>query len=150
VKIVTGAKASQFKSMCFRNYCKFSCTSGSVYPRAYEGRAQPWDPGNEDDWLPPFCCCSCCLCAWSQRWKIPILNVVYAAAGSSLYLKHLWCVKFERGIDIMSSKDYFEVIEPFPCFGKTKFVQNVQLQIFSKKMWVKNMDDKVWIVPLVL
>ena len=34
VKIVTGAKASQFKSMRFRNYCKFSCTSGSVCPRA--------------------------------------------------------------------------------------------------------------------
>ena len=48
VKIVTGAEASQFKSMRFRNYGKFSCTSGSVYPRAYKGRAWPWSHGNED------------------------------------------------------------------------------------------------------
>jgi hypothetical protein len=34
MKIVTVAEASQFKSMRFRNYCKFSCTSGSAYPRA--------------------------------------------------------------------------------------------------------------------
>jgi hypothetical protein len=34
VKIATGAKASQFKSMRFRKYCKFSCTSCSVCPRA--------------------------------------------------------------------------------------------------------------------
>ena len=36
MKIVTGAKASQLK---------FSCTTGSVYPRAYEDRERP---GNED------------------------------------------------------------------------------------------------------
>jgi hypothetical protein len=34
--------------MRFRNYGKFSCTSGSVYPRAYKGRAWPWSHGNED------------------------------------------------------------------------------------------------------
>ena len=48
MKIVTGAEASQFKSMLFRNYCKFSCPSGSVYLMAYEGRVRPRDPGNED------------------------------------------------------------------------------------------------------
>jgi hypothetical protein len=47
--IVTGAKASQFKSMRYRNCCKFSCTSGSVCPRAWGGRARPRDPGDEDD-----------------------------------------------------------------------------------------------------
>jgi hypothetical protein len=31
LKIVTCAKESKFKRMCFRNYCKFSCTSGSEY-----------------------------------------------------------------------------------------------------------------------
>jgi hypothetical protein len=45
---VTGAKESKFKSMRFRNYRKFSCTSGSMYLRAYEGRARPRGPGNED------------------------------------------------------------------------------------------------------
>jgi hypothetical protein len=39
-KIVTGAKASKFKSMRFRNYCKFSC--------AYNGRARLRGPGNKD------------------------------------------------------------------------------------------------------
>ena len=43
MKIVTGAKASQLKSMRFRNYCKFSCTSGSVWPR--EERERPWGRG---------------------------------------------------------------------------------------------------------
>ena len=51
LKIVTGAEASQFKSMRFRNYCKFSYTSGSVCPRAYEGRVRPRGPGNEDEIL---------------------------------------------------------------------------------------------------
>ena len=35
-------------SIRFRDYCKFSCISDSAYPRAYEGRARPRDPGNED------------------------------------------------------------------------------------------------------
>ena len=48
LNIVTGAKESKFKSMRFRNYCKFFCTSGSVYLRAHEGRARPWGPGNDD------------------------------------------------------------------------------------------------------
>ena len=48
MKIVTGAKATQFKSMRFRNYCKFSCTSGSVHPKTHEGRARPRVPGNGD------------------------------------------------------------------------------------------------------
>jgi hypothetical protein len=37
VKVVTGAKEFLFKSMRFRNCCKCFCTSGSVYPWAYEG-----------------------------------------------------------------------------------------------------------------
>ena len=49
MKIVTGAEASQFKSMRFRNYCKFSCTSGSVCPRAKGGRARLRGPGDEDE-----------------------------------------------------------------------------------------------------
>ena len=32
MKIVTGPKASQFKSMRFRNYCEFSCTSVPCIP----------------------------------------------------------------------------------------------------------------------
>jgi hypothetical protein len=48
VKIVTGAEVSQFKNMRFRNYCKFSCTSGSACPRAYGGRSRPRGPGDED------------------------------------------------------------------------------------------------------
>jgi hypothetical protein len=48
VKIVTGAKASQFKSMRFGNCCKFSCTSGSVCPRAYGERARPKGPRDQD------------------------------------------------------------------------------------------------------
>ena len=39
MKIVTGAEAFQFKSTRFRNSCKFSCTSGSMYPRGYGSRA---------------------------------------------------------------------------------------------------------------
>ena len=39
MKIVTGAKACQFKNMCFRNYCKFSCTSSFVCPE------RPWERG---------------------------------------------------------------------------------------------------------
>ena len=36
----------------YGNYCMFSCTSGSVYPTAYEDRARPRGPGNEDGyWL---------------------------------------------------------------------------------------------------
>ena len=35
--------------MPFRNYCKFSCTSGSACPRAYGGRSRPRGPGDEDE-----------------------------------------------------------------------------------------------------
>ena len=74
MKIVTGAEASQFKSMRFRNYCKFSCTSGSVYP--YEGRVRPLGSGNEDgllqivfgNVLATFCVWSNFL--WDQRQAI--------------------------------------------------------------------------------
>ena len=52
MKIVTGAKVSEFKRMRFRNYCKFSCTSGSVCPGgggAGGGRAWPRGSGDEVD-----------------------------------------------------------------------------------------------------
>ena len=47
VEIVTGAEASQFKSMRFRNYCRLSCTSSSECPRAKGGRARPRGPGED-------------------------------------------------------------------------------------------------------
>jgi hypothetical protein len=42
------SEIDKFINRVHRNFCKFSCTSGIVYHRAYECRAWPRDPGNED------------------------------------------------------------------------------------------------------